>query len=138
MSGYVGAGFILTPVHEDPFLFGMGMQVYEHETVLLLEDSPFSEVYLRTTGFVITVPDSIQVVAGEAASVVAIDDSIRVEHWHYLEDEIFSQSLSLLAVRYQKANHALTDKGSWSLSWMHSASDEHNSFFFTTLEVCDS
>lgn len=100
VSGDIGTSSVLTSVHENPFLLGMSMQIYEHKTILLLKDSPFSEVDLRTAVLIIAVPHSIQVVTGKTASVVAIDDSIRVEHWHYLKNEILSQSLSLFAVRY--------------------------------------
>lgn len=38
-------------------------------------------------------PSSIQVSSREAASVVAIDDAIRVHHGHNLEDHLFSQDV---------------------------------------------
>lgn len=98
MPRYVRTTPVLASVHEDPFFLGMRMQVDEHEAILLLKNSPLCEVDLRTAVFVVAVPDPIQVVAGETASVVAIDNPIRIQHRHYLKNKVVSQSLCLFAV----------------------------------------
>lgn len=86
------------------------MQVDEHETILLLKNSPFCEVDLRTATFVVAVPDPIQVVTGETASVVAIYHAIWIQHRHDLENKVITQSFCLLAVGYQKGNDAFADE----------------------------
>jgi len=45
----------------------------------------------------------IQVVPGEAAAVVAIDDAIHVEHWHNLEDKVGPQPGRLYSIARDKA-----------------------------------
>lgn len=98
MPGYVRTASVLASVHEDPFFLGMRMQVDEHEAILLLKNSPLCEIYLWTAVFVVAVPDPIQVIARETASVIAVDDSIRIQHRYDLENKVVSQSLCLFPV----------------------------------------
>jgi hypothetical protein len=51
-------------------------------------------------GFQVT---PIQVVPGKAAAVVAIDDAIRVQHWHNLEDKVGTQPGRLYSIACDKA-----------------------------------
>lgn len=41
------------------------------------------------------IPLTIQVEAGEVGALVAMDDAIDVEHWHNVEDDLFSQLLRI-------------------------------------------
>lgn len=138
VPGNVGTAPVLAAVHEDALLLGVRVQVDEHEAALLLEDGPLGEVDLRTAAFVVAVPDSVQVVPGEAAAVVAVDDSIWVEHGHYLEDEVVAQSLGLFAAGEEEGDESLADEGGWSFSRVHSAGDEDGPLLFGALEVGDS
>ena len=46
-------------------------------------------------------PLTIEVHQTQVASIIANDDTIRVEHGHYFEDEIFSEDLGNIGVAEQ-------------------------------------
>jgi|688.fasta_scaffold1501978_1 hypothetical protein len=71
----------VTVKHQIPFLF--------HALNQLL-----CMVYRGMKFFIGVDPLSVQVDQTEVASVVADNDAVRVEHGHYLEDEILSQNFS--------------------------------------------
>ena len=48
--------------------------------------------------FVRRLPPAVQVAASQAASVVAIDDTIWVQHRHNFEYEILAQQLGLIVI----------------------------------------
>lgn len=62
VSGEEGAGPVLAPVHEDPLLLGVRVQVDEHEALLLLQDCLLRVVHLGTAHLALVVPHSVQVV----------------------------------------------------------------------------
>ena len=56
-------------------------------------------------------PSSIKVDTKNIATVVAVNNSVRVQHRHYLENEQFTESLSLFAAELKyKVNDALDHK----------------------------
>jgi hypothetical protein len=54
--------FILATIHEHAFLLGMCMKIDKQETLPILKNGPFGEVYLGTTGLVLKMPNSIQII----------------------------------------------------------------------------
>lgn len=62
MSGDKWAGFILATVHENSFLFGMGMKIDEHEDTPMLKDCSLSKENLRAVDFVVVVPYTVEIV----------------------------------------------------------------------------
>ena len=56
---------------------------------------------------VVASPLPVQVTTRKRASVVAMYDSIRVEHGYYLKDKGFTEQVGLCCVRNQEIYHAL-------------------------------
>lgn len=64
-------------------------------------------------------PLSVQVLANECAPRISEDDSVRIDHRHYLEDVIVSQYPGADARTDQVVDDALLHVGSASLTWVH-------------------
>jgi len=75
-----------------------------------LFDQIFAVVDSRVQQFGGLIPSSIQVNTQGIASVVPSDDTIRVQHGHYLENELLSKVLSFFSLRDQIVNCALSHK----------------------------
>ena len=56
----------------------------------------------RMQHFTGPLPTAVQITSGQTAAVVAVDDAIRVEHWHDFEDEVLTQVFCLERVRINK------------------------------------
>lgn len=63
MSRNKRAEFILASVHEYAFLFGVGVQIDEHEHRSLLKNSLLGEKDLWTTYLIVIMPHSVEIVA---------------------------------------------------------------------------
>lgn len=72
-------------------------------------------------------PLSVEVHAAQGSSVVSDDDAVGVEHRDDLEDEVVSEVLCHLIVRYKELKDALDDEGGIAFSRMHSRSDDYGS-----------
>ena len=71
-------------------------------------------------------PSAVQVSANEVASVVAIDDTVWVEHGDDLKDELVSEHLGLLVVILkQKVNGSLDHETCVGLTRVHAACQEY-------------
>lgn len=100
VPGDVGTGPVLAAVHEHSLLLGVGVQVDEQKTALLLHYRPLRKVNLRATHLAVEVPHAVQIIARQTAPIAAIYHSVGVQHRHYLENEALPQSPRLLAVGY--------------------------------------
>ena len=70
-------------------------------------------------------PAPVQVCADVVAAIVAVDDTVRVEHRDDLEDEGLSQHLGLLVVLLQQeVDGPLYHEAGVALARMHSACQE--------------
>jgi len=80
-----------------------------------------------------TNPLPVQVLSTERASVISIDNSIRVEHGDYFENEVVPEVLGALLVTHQISKYTMHDEGGITFSWMHPRSNydrSSNCYFF--------
>lgn len=67
------------------------MKIQNHFDGPLLKgvnDLIFNEVYLRIVLFGRVFPSSIEITANKRTSIVAVHNSIRIDHWKNLENEV--------------------------------------------------
>ena len=72
LSAKVRIVLILASIDENPFLFGMGVQISKHEdlfNLVRLEYSLPCPINLRMSGLISTMPNTIQVVARQATAI---------------------------------------------------------------------
>lgn len=78
-------------IHKDIFPARMTVQVtVESQRTLATElfDELLGVIHSRVKCLRRVLPAAVQVAAGERAAIVAIDDAVRVQHWHNLKDEL--------------------------------------------------
>lgn len=79
--------------------------------------------YLGRTGIA-----TIEVAAGQRASVVPLNHSVRVQHRHYFEDTGVPQSLGLRVVAQQELDSTLHHPGTDGLARMDTCSENDSTF----------
>ena len=75
-------------------------------------------------------PLTVKVSSEEIAAVVAVDNTVHVEHWNDLEDEVLSESSCHRIVAQEEVDDVFDKVADLRLSWMHPRSQEDNLFFF--------
>ena len=103
--------------------------------MLQVPDDILGVVDWRMQVLVRLVPLPVQVTAEQGASIVAVDDSIRVEHGHNPEYEMASQLFSF--GREQVSDKAVDHVRGLRLSRMHSACDDHSLLLAMILYIID-
>lgn len=85
-------------VHEDILASTVAVEVAEYLQVTLL-GKIVAQLLRGEDGWMKhlarTLPAAVQVTAGQRASIIAIDDTVWVEHGHDLEYEVLAQVLGL-------------------------------------------
>lgn len=117
------------------------MHITEHQnrgTFCELEDVLFEVVDLGVQPFAGRLPLSIEVAARQVAAIVSMNYTVRVYHWHHLEDEIVAQLKSLFVVAGEKIDDALNDVAGDSLTRMRPSSDENTLLRTTISKIADS
>lgn len=67
---------------------------------------------------------TIKVLSAQGAPIVAIDDSIHVDHWYYLKDEMLSQRPCLYAIANQELYDALHHPGGVAFAGVHASTQK--------------
>ena len=80
-------------------------------------------------------PASVKVLPSKRASVVAIDNAIRVEHWYNFEDEILSQSLGFSSMAHEELYDSFHHPACIRLAWVDTRRDEDASLCLTLLTM---
>lgn len=116
---------IIAAVHEEVLLARMAVEVavqVNFATLERLSDHLFDGVALREELGTRVDVLAVQIVAGETAAVVANNNSVRVEHWHYFEDVAVTEDNGSCIVADKVLNEALHDERAVALARMHSPS----------------
>ena len=93
--------FIVAAVHKYVLLSGVAVKiaVKDHASLLVEVDNKFFRVVDRwMKPLMRSLPTSIEVTPCQGASVVTINDAIRIEHGYNLEDEFLAQHLCFFVV----------------------------------------
>ena len=81
----------------------------------------FSEVNGRMRFLRWLDPLSVQICPRKIAAVVANNHSIDVEHWHYFEHKILSQTTSYCTIAKKEVDNIFNDVACHSLTGMHAS-----------------
>lgn len=90
-------------VHEEVLASGVAVNIAVEEDVTRLERLAHHHLGGAVLGALLHAwgnPLTIQIEAAEAAPVVADDDSIRVEHWYDLKNEVVTQVLGVVIIAH--------------------------------------
>ena len=119
--------FDTASVHEDVRLTRVAMQIAVENALAIqmhLLNQSLSVVYRWLQHFRRELPSSVQVAACQRASVVAVNDTVWVEHRHYLEREAAPKKFCLLVMRIcKKAQYTAHHPWSHSFTWMYTCWD---------------
>ena len=88
------------------------MQITEKHDItdlLYAEDQFFKVEYLRVVDLGRILPLFVEIVSRYIGAVVAVNDTVRVQHGYDLEDETLSQSLCLWVGGEKKLNDAVAN-----------------------------
>ena len=70
-------------------------------------------------------PVSVEVMSGQVAAIVAMNDTIGVQHRYYLPHEHAAQPMGFGLIGQQKINHAFQYEGGNCLAGVHSRTEEN-------------
>ena len=118
---------IVAAIHEDVLFARVSMQVAKHDQSALLMDllhQPLGVENGRVKGLVWSLPAAVQVATCQAASVIAVNDAVGVEHWDNFEYEVLSQHFGFNVIWVgQKGEDTAHHPGADRLARVHSRSD---------------
>lgn len=98
---------VVASKHEDVFAPRMAMEIcvhVDHSVFLSLRDHLLGSHNFWSVGRRVS-PLPVQIEASQAGPLVSVDDSVRVQHRHDLEDEVVSQELSTLTFLLKEEVH---------------------------------
>jgi hypothetical protein len=93
LFAFAGVELIMRSINECVFFHGMSMEVAIQVNIALFEeirDEFFEVVDFRVKVFGWIFPFFVKVVATDIGAVVAVNDTIRVDHGYNLEDEVLA------------------------------------------------
>lgn len=123
----LGVAIVMTTIDESISLHRVAMKVTKQDhfsNFLDTKDQFFEVENLWVVHFGGVFPFTIEVITRNVRPVVAVNDSIRVQHRDNLEDEVLPQFFRLVIVRYQKLDNAVADIRAHRLSRVDSCSDK--------------
>lgn len=113
---------VVTAVHKDILLPGMPVQVTEQQyssLFIALFDELLSVIDSRMNNFRRRLPPAIEITPCQRTPIVTVNNSVRIQHRYYLENEIFSEKPSLHVVRVSdELDNAAHHPGAHSFPWM--------------------
>ena len=125
-------------VHEKAFATRVTMQVATEYHLTFAIEFPNHSFYVPIDRVKIlrwNLPAPIQILTGEWASVVTVDDTIWIEHRHNFEDKIFSQGLRLRSIAHEELNNTFHHPTCIWLSWVYSRWNEDSFLSLTLLTI---
>ena len=79
-------------------------------------------------------PPPVKVAPCQAASIVAINDSIGIKHWNYLEHKFISELWSLRITADQEVNDSFHHPGSIGFTWVDSGANDDSFLLLINLK----
>ena len=118
-------------VHEDILPSRMTVQIAVQCQIALFTKLSYEFLYSKYDWMDDTTwrfPPPVEILPRQGASVVSIDDTIRVKNGHYLKYEVVSQSLCLRRLADKVLYASFHHPGSIALTRMHSCTNKDSLF----------
>ena len=125
-------------IHENVLAPRMAVKITNKSNVSLTIERTYQLFYCRIyrmEDLWWILPPTIKILSAQWATVIAINNSIWIHHWHYFEHKVVPESLSLWSITHQKVDNTFHHPTCITLTWVHTSANEDTLFCLCFLVV---